>query len=236
LKHWKTKNGADIFRVLGGRSNVFLITVGETNILVDTSVSRNRRKLQKRLLKSGITSIHYLILTHAHFDHASNAGQIKRKYNPLVIIQQQEAEYLSKGDNIIPSGTTLLTKPLIEFFGKPVFRRFHYEPCKPDIIVHSEYKMDIPDHNIILIHTPGHTAGSLSVLVDDEIALAGDTLFGVLPGSVFPPYAQDKELMVKSWGKLLETGCSLFIPSHGSERLRAVVKREYDKRVRKNGS
>jgi len=53
--------------------------------------------------------------------------------------------------------------------------------------------------------------------VDDEIALVGDTLFGVLPRSVWPPFADDPARMVQSWGQLLETPCRLFLPGHGRE-------------------
>lgn len=82
-----------------------------------------------------------------------------------------------------------------------------------------------------LVHTPGHTAGSVSLIVDDELALTGDTLFGVFRWSVYPPYASDAETMVRSWGKLLETKCSLFLPSHGTPIRRSLLKKDYDKRI-----
>ncbi|HBL74567.1 MAG: hypothetical protein A2W90_20990 [Bacteroidetes bacterium GWF2_42_66] len=49
-------------------------------------------------------------------------------------------------------------------------------------------------------------------------------MFGVLKWSVFPPYAEDEELMIESFGKLLETKCPEFLPSHGTAIL---VQKDY---------
>jgi glyoxylase-like metal-dependent hydrolase (beta-lactamase superfamily II) len=70
------------------------------------------------------------------------------------------------------------------------------------------------------------------VIIENEIALVGDTLFGIFRGSVFPPFADNPKLMVQSWKKLLDTGCTTFLPAHGSERDKAVLKRQYDKYIK----
>lgn len=54
-------------------------------------------------------------------------------------------------------------------------------------------------------------------------------VFGVFPGSIFPPFADNEGLMVESWKKLLDTGCKIFLPAHGSERSRELVQKQYDK-------
>jgi hydroxyacylglutathione hydrolase len=233
MKKWKTQSGYEIIRILLGRSNVFLLTNGEKNILIDTSVSRLWKRIQKRLNKSGINKIDYLILTHAHFDHAANANRIKNKFNAQVIVQREEADYLLKGDNVLPEGTTVFTKPLVNIFGKLFFSRVKYEPCKYDILVDSLLDLKNFGFNAYLMHTPGHTIGSMSLIIDNEVAIVGDTMFGVFKWSVFPPYAQDKDLMVKSWGRLLETKCSVFLPSHGTSNTRLLVQKDYNKRIKK---
>jgi len=231
MKKWKTKSGYEIIQILSGRSNVFLLTNREKNILIDTSVSRLWSRIQNIIERSGITKIDYLILTHAHFDHAANANKIKEKYKTTVIVQKDEAIYLANGDNILPNGTTIFTKPIVNVLGRRLFSRFKYEPCQPNILVNSEYDLSKLGFNAYLIHTPGHTAGSMSLIIDDELAIVGDTMFGVFKWSVFPPYAEDEKLMIKSWGKLLETKCSEFIPSHGTAKSRLLVQKEYNKRV-----
>ncbi len=231
MKAWTTKNGYKLIRILAGRSNVFLLSGGNKNMLIDTSVSPLWRKLQKRLINLGVDKIDYLILTHAHFDHAANASRIKNKFHSAVIIQKLEATYLATGDNIIPDGTNPLTRFIMNV-GKRFQNKFRYAPCLYDIVVDDFLDMKQFGINAGLMHTPGHTAGSMSLIVDDEIALVGDTMFGVFPDSVFPPYALNPYEMVKSWGKLLETSCTLFLPGHGSGNSRELVERDYKKRNR----
>ena len=219
---------------MDGKSNVFLLTNGYKNILVDTSVSRSWNRLQKQLHKLNVEYVDWLILTHAHIDHAANANRIRTKFKTSVIIHKNEAEYLIKGDNIIPKGTTFITRPMVNILGKFISPSLlKYEPCEPDLIVDSDYDLKEMGFNAYLTHTLGHTIGSMSLIVDDEIAIVGDAMFGVFKWSVFPPYAEDKDMMIKSWGKLLETKCSEFLPSHGSVNSRLLVQKDYNKRIKK---
>jgi len=234
MKKWETKNGYKIIQILGGRSNVFLLTNDKVNILIDTSVSRLWTKLQKQLDSLSIKTIDYLILTHAHIDHAANANRIKTKFNASVIIHKNESEYLLKGDNIIPKGTTFFTRPMVNIFSKLLSPSLlKYEPCEPDLVVDSDYDFKNIGFNAYLTHTPGHTIGSMSLIVDDEIAIVGDAMFGVFKWSIFPPYAEDKDTMIRSWGKLLGTKCSKFLPSHGTINNRILVQKDYNKRIKK---
>ena len=233
MKRWKTKSGYEIIQIMSGRTNVFLLTNGNKTVLIDTSVSYLWKKVQQRLDKLGINRIDYLILTHAHFDHAANANRIKAKYNALVIIHKEEARYLLSGDNFLPNGTTIFTRPIMNFFGRRLSSKFRYEPCKYDLLVESHFDLKPFGFNSYLMHTPGHTVGSISLIIDNEIAIVGDCMFGVFKWSIFPPYAHDTEQMLKSWGNLLETNCSIFLPSHGTENSRFLVNKGYNRR-RKN--
>ena len=230
MKTWETKNGCRILQILSGRSNVFLITNGKKNILIDTSPENNWNKLEKKLTGLNINNIDFLILTHTHFDHAANANRIKKKYSAQVFVHETEASYLSSGKNIIPNGTNIITRTLINLFANSVFPRLGYEPCQADILVKSSLDLKEFGFEACIIHTPGHTIGSMSIVVDNEVALVGDTMFGVFKLSVFPPYANDVKQLVKSWGILLDTNCPVFIPSHGSANSRSLVQNDYDKR------
>jgi hydroxyacylglutathione hydrolase len=232
LNQIEPKNGNKIIQILSGRSNVFLITNGEKNILIDTSAKNMWTRLERKLADLHINHIDYLILTHSHFDHAANAKKIKEKYNALVIVHKTEASYLKSGQNIIPNGTNLFTRIIVRLFAKKVLGKRNYESCQPDILIDSSFDLMELGFNGCVIHTPGHTVGSLSVIVNDEVALVGDLMFGIFRWSVFPPYATDIYKMINSWGRLLETNCSLFIPSHGSANSRNLVQKDYNKRFK----
>lgn len=80
-----------------------------------------------------------------------------------------------------------------------------------------------------LIHTPGHTAGSMSLIVDNEIALVGDAMFGVFNWSVFPSFADDILVFEKSWGKLAKTGCKMYLPGYGTGNSRELLLKQCNK-------
>jgi glyoxylase-like metal-dependent hydrolase (beta-lactamase superfamily II) len=230
MNSWKTKSNLVIKQILSGRSNVFLLTNGEKNILIDTSPKSQRKKLARRLNELGINNIDYLILTHAHFDHAGNAKFIQEKFGARVVIHKSEGSYLSSGSNPMLAGTNIFTKIIIKLFGFMLAEKLLYEPCLPDILINDKFDFNDIGFKAYILHTPGHSPGSMSVIVDDEVAIVGDAMFGVFPWSVFPPYGDDSKLMIKSWGKLLETNCRVFLPSHGRADSRKLLKMGYEKK------
>lgn len=202
------------------------------NILVDTSVRQLWNFLEMRLKNLGIHQVDYLILTHTHFDHASNASRIKEMYGARIIVHQEEAGYLATGKNILINGTNRFTRQLISLM-KGMNPHITYMPCPYDILVDSGMDLKEDGLHLFLLHTPGHSPGSVSVIVDDEIALVGDAMFGVFKESIFPPFALDVRQMIQSWGKLLETKCNWFMPSHGSANTRELVQNEYENWLKK---
>ena len=232
MKTFKTKSGYKIIPILTGRSNVCLLTNGKQNILIDTSVKSEWSKLDARLSDLEIKNIGFLILTHTHFDHAGNAFMIKKKYNSQVIVHKSGADYLSIGDNIIPNGTNVFTRFLIYLFAKIVFPKLRYEPCKYDLLVDSFFDLSDFGFNAYIINTTGHSSDSMSIIIDDEIAIVGDTMFGVFKWSIMPPFGLDVKQLINSWGRLLDSSCTIFIPGHGFALNRLIVQKNYIKRKR----
>jgi glyoxylase-like metal-dependent hydrolase (beta-lactamase superfamily II) len=102
------------------------------------------------------------------------------------------------------------------------------------IVVKGDFYPDGMNDIIKIIETPGHSVDSISILVDNEVAIVGDAMFGIFKKSIFPPYADDTAKMIESWGKLLHTDCQIFLPGHGRAIKRILLQKEYDKYARKH--
>ncbi len=105
MKTWTTDNGQTVTLVLGGRSNVFLVSAGGRNLLVDTGPAFLWRPLSRRLERLGIQRLDGLALTHAHFDHAGNAARIRGMFACPVYVHRSEAGLLEAGRNPVIRGT-----------------------------------------------------------------------------------------------------------------------------------
>lgn len=231
MRTWKTKNGCKIIQLLSGRSNAYLIITNSNIILVDTGIKSSFLKLSKKLDSLNITfgEISLLILTHTHFDHCQSAKEIKEKSDCKIIVSSFAEESIRNGYAALPNGTFVFTKLIAElgrWIGK---RKFGLEPFYPDILIGNNGDLKVLGHFIKIIKTPGHSKDSMSILVDNEIAIVGDAMFGVFRNSIFPPYSDNVDKMIESWGKLLETDCSIFLPGHGSEISRQLLQKEYKK-------
>ncbi len=226
------KNKYDLYKVLSFRCNAFVLTNGSQNILIDCGSSRFRRQLLWGLAKRGIGHLDALILTHTHFDHCGNSHYVKNRFNTKVIVHEAEAGFLSSGKSSLPKGSLGFTRILVNSLGGRIPSWACYQPCDPDILVNSRYSLDHLGFNAYLLPTPGHSPGSMSLIIDDEIAITGDAMFGIFPGSIYPPFADDIPLLIRSWKTLLDSNADLFLPSHGQHRSRATVLKEFAKYTR----
>ncbi|MBP7509005.1 MAG: MBL fold metallo-hydrolase [Prolixibacteraceae bacterium] len=228
MKKWLSKNNCNIYQLLSGRSNVYLIESGVDFILVDTGKQSAFKRLQKNLnrLKISLEDITYLILTHTHYDHCQTAKRIKEISGCKIITSRESEESVKSGYYQLPNGTLFFTRIIARLGQNIGIKKYGYEPFEPDILIDNEYQIY---NNIRITETAGHSKDSISIIVDEEIAIVGDAMFGVFSNSAFPPYADDVSKMVEKWGKLLKTNCSIFLPGHGSEVKRKLLQREFEK-------
>ncbi len=234
MRIWKTKNGSEIFRVSAGRSNVYLISTPRGNILVDTGWKYSFDGLRKNIRAMALSKpVSLLILTHTHFDHCYNAAMIRQLENCKIVISEQDATFTRNGYTPIPAGTLSVTR-ILSHIGKMIGKKwFGYPPFNPDQVIKEEPDLSTEEYGIKIISTPGHSPGSISLIIDNEIAIVGDAMLGIFFNSIFPPFADDVNEMIRSWGKLLKMDCRLFLPGHGGAVTRELLQREYEKYSRK---
>jgi hydroxyacylglutathione hydrolase len=162
--------------------------------------------------------IQLVILTHGDFDHTGSAGDIREMTGARIAIHKRDKSNLEEGRFNWPPGITLWGK-FSHFLFAPFFKHKRFPSTKADITLTDE---DFPlnEYGIDgkIIYTPGHTAGSVSVLLRDGEAFVGclahnNIPFRLSPG--LPVYGEDLARIKESWKILISQGAKMIYPGHG---------------------
>jgi hydroxyacylglutathione hydrolase len=186
-------------------------------ILVDSGNSGSEKKILDAMQELGLepSMLKLLILTHAHFDHAGSAAKLKELSGCQVMIHTIDAKRLKEGYGPLPPGTRWKAKILVGL-GRIFLQKLgKFPPVEPDILVQDNFDLTKVGFPGKVYHTPGHTHGSMVVLLEGGELIGGDTLFGVENKQHFPPFAEDLPALVKSWRMIRELPAKTMYPAHG---------------------
>lgn len=138
-------------------TNCYLINGKIYSIIIDPSnfeVSETQELISKIKNKSL-----YIFNTHGHFDHIAGNGSLKELFpNSKLIIHKFDAEKL---EDPLKNLSFLSNAEIIS--------------PKADIEIESDLELKIEQINLKVVHTPGHTKGSVSI-IGDGFVFTGDTL------------------------------------------------------------
>jgi glyoxylase-like metal-dependent hydrolase (beta-lactamase superfamily II) len=98
-----------------------------------------------------------ILLTHGHIDHANAAGDIRRRFRSRVVCHSAD-------------------RAMVEEAEQPMLFDLVRNPCNVDQELNGGATLNIAGQEIEVIHTPGHTAGSVCYRVGPYV-FTGDTLF-----------------------------------------------------------
>lgn len=197
-------------------SSYLIYRQGEA-ILVDCGNSGSEIKILETIKQLGLEPalLKLLILTHSHFDHAGSAGRLKELTGCKVMIHRSEAQRLSKGYSPIPSGTRWKAKLLVGV-GRIFARRLmRYPGAEADLLVNESFDLEAYGFPGRVVHSPGHTFGSMLVHMEGGELITGDTMFGLQDKQHFPPFAEDLGALVRTWKMIHELRVKTFYPGHG---------------------
>jgi ribonuclease/clavin/mitogillin len=185
---------------VGYRStNYWVVSAGTSRLLVDLGWpgTMGRMLANLRRMDVPLNEIRYGLATHYHIDHAGLAQELKLAGVPLLVLDAQ-----------------VRAIPIMKSWTKP---RDKYV----DITMHDNVTISFSESRSVLerigipgaiVHTPGHSDDSVSLLLDDGSAFTGD----------LTPLAlaiEDHAAVVSaSWRLLRECGATRVYPGHGPVR------------------
>ncbi len=197
--------------------NVFLVSDGGEGALVDSGFGDEKSVRTRRefLSERAGTSVGRILLTHHHFDHSSGAHQLREATGARVALHEREVPFLLEWDSEAPQDIEFTTeqKELAEQVEK--FRKQAAE-AGPDDRVANGQTIAVGGLTLEVIHTPGHTLGSVCYYLREERALfTGDTALGLGTVAISPPPHGDMALYLQSLERLKGYDCALMLPGHG---------------------
>jgi hydroxyacylglutathione hydrolase len=196
----------------------FLIIQDDRALLVDTGLAGSASRILHIAAKHGIAPrmIKLIILTHAHTDHTGSALTLQDKCQSLIALHPLEAQLLADGANgaLKPTGVVgrlIAGASKLQSTNKSVV-------IKPDVYPEDKTDLNLYGIDAYIVHTPGHTLGSISVVTAAGDALIGDLLlikpFGFGRPS-YPFFIDDLDAINKSVRMILDLQPAHLYAAHG---------------------
>jgi len=130
----------------------------------------------------------YILITHGHASHLQSVSRVKRELGGQICFHDHDSDLIEKAD----------------------------ETLKPDITLKDGVKLQLHETEIMVLHTPGHTRGSVCYYIKKEkVIFTGDTLFKGEYGKIWGPTSM--AYMLKSLKRMNSyvLSSSTVYPGHG---------------------
>lgn len=194
--------------------NCYLVKTDSGFFLIDTGMTNARRQLEAELLRLGCQpgNLKMIVLTHGDFDHTGNAAYIRKTFGSKIAMHEADAGMLENGDMFwnrkVQNPVLKKLFPLIVRFGKE-------ELCTPDIFLQEGDALDEYGLNARVLNTPGHSSGSVCILMEAGELLCGDLFTSSGDKPRLNPMMYDQEAGNHSFARLKDLPIQSVYPGHG---------------------
>jgi hydroxyacylglutathione hydrolase len=209
-----------IHRIFGLMAYSYLIETSGALFLVDGGMAGTGHKILERIAQIGRKPEHLLfaLVTHAHADHFGGLAEVQEASGCAIICHPSHAETIRTGRGIVSPGLNAIAR-IYERIAGYVLPKLKLPKLRRVITAEDGDELHgfgLPGR---VLHTPGHSSGDLTLVLDDGSAFVGDLVQGRRISKLTPPefsiMAVDEPAMFASWRVLLESGAKVVYPGHG---------------------
>ena len=195
--------------IVCGIVNAYLVRGDNASILIDTGTSKYKEKVLECCKNKNIKLI---VLTHGHYDHCQNAAYLAYKLNCSVGIARDDMELIENNHKRKVFGKNIWGKMYARLANRNI-KKHKIQEIVPDVILENE--MSLLDYGIDgkIIGLPGHTKGSIGVMLMTGELLVGDAMQNIVAPSATWCF-EDYQQSVDSTERILKTHAKIFY-GHG---------------------
>ena len=190
-------------------------SVGQECLIVDPGIELpSMVESIKSKLKEHHLSLGAILVTHGHLDHTFSVFSLTQEFGTsATYVHEEDRDLLSYPERALSQQSLPMFSELRAKFPDTRIE----EPEKVYALQGGE-KLSMGTMSVQVIHTPGHTPGSLVFQIDDELLISGDTLFAGSIGRTDLPRGSISDMERSLREKIAPLpGHLRVLPGHGNE-------------------
>jgi glyoxylase-like metal-dependent hydrolase (beta-lactamase superfamily II) len=211
------EHGLKVHTLFTGVANTFIVEDAPGLVVIDAGMPHRARQIVRAIQALGHDpqQVQLILITHGHIDHAGSAVELRKLTGAPIAMHADDLRLVETRTLKIPPGRTATTEmigTLLRMFGWVV----PLDTFTPDVWLTEEQSLREFGFDACIAHTPGHTAGSVSMLCSDGTMFVGDAILN-MAHVAFPLFWEDAAAAYSSALKIHALKPRVCFTAHGRD-------------------